>query len=189
MTPEPPANDTPAVLTPEQRATVMSWMAKRNVAYKTAAKRCQAQLNFCLNEAEFSGLQQLAAQQRNHVRINNAAEYAKALVEACGGNLELIYHALLSLLGQIAFEKALASPDPENIKLIRELTQVLIAARREENQKVKSRFDREKWEFNTAKACALHQKEIQAVLADDSLDEDARLLAIRRELFGTNLPD
>ena len=72
---------------------------------------------------------------------------------------------------------------------MQKLIELLIAARKDEREAGKFSFEREKWEVDVARLCFDHHAELQAIAGDKSLDEDARLLAIRHRLFGPVLPD
>jgi hypothetical protein len=98
------------------------------------------------------------------------------------------YQLVLKMAGQIAFEKSLEDKKGVDIRTIAELTKILISARKEDLEIQKLRLERDKWEFDAARACRQHMAEIQAITKDNYLDEDAQVLAIRRRLFGNNLP-
>ena len=129
------------------------------------------------------------AQKRTLDRIINGTKSANAVVKAFTDNPADTYQAVLKVIGQIVFEKAIDSPNELEIRAIRELMTLLISARREDIQARRFSLDREKWEFDVVRACQQHHAELQAISVDKSLDEDARLLAIQRRLFGTKLPE
>jgi hypothetical protein len=124
-------------------------------------------------------------------RIIASAENANEVIQAFKDNPADTYHALLKTIGQIAFDESIKSQNQKkkiDRAAIREFARIAIAARREEVSAQKINLDREKWEFDVAKMCLDHLKELQAITVDSSLAEDARLHAIRHQLFGPNLP-
>lgn len=101
---------------------------------------------------------------------------------------EAKYRALLIRLGEFVLAKAGDLEDEENRRMVAEFTKVLIAARRESNHAQRAALAREKFEFDAATACLLNQIEVQAVMKDESLDDGERILKLRQELFGRDLP-
>jgi hypothetical protein len=185
---KPRSNSVGASLTAEQRVIVDKMLFEQNLSYTGISKMSVAKIGVFLSKDSLRRYYKDVAQQRTLDRIINGAKSANAVVKAFTDSPADTYQAILKVVGQIAFEKAIDSNEQLDIRTIRELTSLLISARREDIQARRFSLDREKWEFDVVRACQQHHAELQAISADKSLDEDARLLAIQRRLFGTNLP-
>jgi hypothetical protein len=65
---------------------------------------------------------------------------------------------------------------------------VYLSTRKDDREAGKFELEREQWEFDVARLCFRHHQELQKISENQTLDEDARLQAIRHRLFGANLP-
>jgi hypothetical protein len=75
--------------------------------------------------------------------------------------------------------------DPRSLA---EFARILVAARQEANEALRASTIRQKFEFDAATACLIHQVKASSIAADEALDDGERILKIREELFGPNLP-
>ena len=176
-------------LTVEQRQTVEEWLFDENLSYLETGQRCLSEFKIKITIKSLFSFYRLVAQKRTLDRITHSANNANAVVKTFTENPADTYQALIKVAGQIAFDKAIQSPDQLDLPTIRDFTRLLIASRHADLNSKKFHLDREKWEFDVARTCFNHHAELQALVANKSLDEDARLQAIRRSLFGENLPD
>jgi hypothetical protein len=85
-----------------------------------------------------------------------------------------------------ALERLELGNDP---KVLAEYARVLVAARQEANHSLRASTTREKFEFDAATACLVHQVRVQSIVEDEALDDGQRIMKIREELFGPDLPE
>jgi hypothetical protein len=110
---------------------------------------------------------------------------ARAVRKAADGNG---YVTMLESMNQMvlrAVERVEIGDDP---RVLAAFARVLVAARQEANHALRASTTREKFEFDAATACLIHQVKVQSIAADEALDDGERILKIREELFGPNLP-
>ena len=176
-------------LTQAQRDKLEDLLFEQNLSFRAVSKLSLAEFGLVLQCESLKNFYHKTAQKRTLDRVLRSSQTTNAVVKAFTDNPAKIYLAILKVLGHVAFEKAIAAPDQLDVPQVCELTPLLISARREDLDSKKFLLDREKWEFDVARTCFDHHAELQALVADQSLDEDARLQAIRRSLFGENLPD
>ena len=99
------------------------------------------------------------------------------------------FEELLQKMIQIAMNTAKVSKSPLELKVVSDYARVLIAARREGHEGLRAATTREKFEFDAATACLIHQVKIQGIAEDEALDDGERIQKIREELFGPDLPE
>lgn len=61
---------------------------------------------------------------------------------------------------------------------------LFVSLKKVQNKEQTLRLDREKFEFDAAKACLNALPALKAIASDKSLDENAKLTAVREKLFG-----
>lgn len=90
--------------------------------------------------------------------------------------------ATVDLLEQKALELAIApNADPRNVKA---LYMLVLKARDQGLEERRITLDREKFEFDAAKACLRKLPTLKVIAADKGLGETEKLEAIRKHLFG-----
>ena len=89
---------------------------------------------------------------------------------------------------RVALDTALSAEQPAERRVVADFAKVLISARRESHEALRAATTREKFEFDAATACLIHQVKTMAIAADESLDDGERIQKIREELFGPDLP-
>ncbi len=186
---KPKATSRIATLTQPQRDKLENLLFEQNLSFRAVSKRSLAEFGLTLQSESLKRFYQKTSQKRTLDRIVRSSQTANAVVKTFTENPADTYQALIKVAGQIAFDKAIQSPDQLDLQTIRDFTRLLIASRHADLNSKKFHLDREKWEFDVARLCFDHHAELQALVADQSLDEHARLQAIRRSLFGENLPD
>ena len=164
-------------LTPEQRAQVDAWLFDEHLPYREVAARCQQELGVALTEDNVgSYCRQERAQGRSRTdgatTMDGGAGYI-ATLEA------------MSRAAQRAAERIEITDDP---RMLAEFARVMVAARREASESLRACTMRQKFEFDAATACLVHQVKMQSIVADEALSDGERILKIREELFGPNLP-
>ena len=177
-----------AGLPPEARQALETWLFDENRSYTTIIKRCAEKWHVTLNATDLYKHYHKRLRQRALQHIGNSACLANDLIAEFKKFPAETYDVLIKMVGRIAFDSAVKPEGGLDTETIKDFTRLLIAARKEERESKKLSLTRDKWEFDAARACRAHYAEIKTVTENDSLDEDAKILAIRRRLFGTNLP-
>ena len=160
-------------LTPEQRAKVDAWLFDELLSYEEVATRCREELGIQIAANSIGGY----CRQEQGVRSRRKAEAGVG------------YTALLEGMNQAALravERLELGNDP---KVLAEYARVLVAARQEANHSLRASTTREKFEFDAATACLVHQVRVQSIVEDEALDDGQRIMKIREELFGPDLPE
>ena len=99
------------------------------------------------------------------------------------------YNEMLARLSDYLLEQSRNLDSDRNCRVVKELTHLLIAARREQNEAQRAVTMREKFEMDIATECLVHKVQMDAVCNDESLDDAERIQRIREELFGPVLPE
>jgi hypothetical protein len=90
--------------------------------------------------------------------------------------------ATIDALKQKAFELSInPGANPGDVK---NLFMLVLKARDQDLQKQELAFNRQRFEFDAAKAALAQLPALRQIAGDRSLDSDARLLAVRKKLFG-----
>jgi hypothetical protein len=168
-------------LTPEQRAKVDGWLFDEQFSYAEVVLRCEKELGLALSKVNVG---RYCRQEQANGRRRNASERSQPVQD--GGScyvemLESMSRAAQRAAGQIEIRN-----DP---RMLVEFARVLTAARQEANQALRATTTREKFEFDAATACLVHQVGVQNIVEDEALDDGQRILKIRTELFGPDLPE
>jgi hypothetical protein len=172
----------------ENREILDGWLFDENLSFTEIDKRSVKMWGIRIHDSTLSRYYRTHFQRRTIKRIADSARCANAVMKEFEGHPTDTYQLVLKMAGQIAFEKSLEGKKVVDTRTLGELLKILITARKEDLGIQKLRLERDKWEFDAARACRQHMSEIQAITKDDYLDEDAQVLAIRRRLFGNNLP-
>jgi hypothetical protein len=159
-------------LDPDQRAKIDAWLFDEQLSYGDVAKRAEQELG---QKFSVSGISRYSRQEKC-VRVAR---------KTAGGSG---YKALLQTLNDAALRAAQDVKIGNDPRALAEVAKVLVAARQEANHALRAATTREKFEFDAATACVIHQARVQAITADESLDDGQRILKVRQELFGPNLP-
>jgi hypothetical protein len=168
----PRSDTTVRRLTAEQRARVDVWLFDDLLSYKEVAARCHQELGVRI-AANCIGVY---CRQEQGVRSRQKADAGQG------------YEALLEGLNRVALravERAEIGKDP---RVLAEFARVLVSARQEANHSLRASTTRERFEFDAATACLAHQAKVQSIASDEALDDSQRILKIREELFGPDLP-
>jgi hypothetical protein len=172
----------------EKRELLDGWLFDENLSFTEINRRTVKNWKMRLHNTTLTRYYRTHFQRRTIKRIGDSARCANAVMKKFEDNPTDTYQLLLKMAGQIAFEKSLDDKKGLDTRTIAEFIKVLTSARKEDIEIQKLRLERDKWEFDAARACRQHMAEIQAITKDNYLDEDAQVLAIRRRLFGANLP-
>ncbi|HXC99612.1 MAG TPA: hypothetical protein VN048_09735 [Verrucomicrobiae bacterium] len=160
-------------LTPEQQAKVDGWLFEERLSHAEVSERCLSELRIRLTK---SGVGRYCRQEQG-VRAKRKMSVGSGYVALLEGMNEAALKAL---------ERVEIGNDP---KTLAEYARVLVAARQEANHALRATTTREKFEFDAATACLVHQVRVQSIVEDEALDDGQRILKIREELFGPDLPE
>jgi hypothetical protein len=177
-------------LNPAQRKLLDDWLFERNLSYQEICRRGKEKFGFSLNRHSLVNYYHKTQQKRNLDEIIQSANHAKSVVKKLAKNPAETAKAIMNIAGQLAFNTAVVNaagqkPDVDNLSKVMD---VYLSTRKDDREAGKFELEREQWEFDVARLCFQHHQELQKIAANQSLDEDARLLAIRQRLFGMNLP-
>jgi hypothetical protein len=158
-------------LTPEQRIRVDTWLFEQSLSYREVIALCQKELGTEISLASLSRYyqQELACGRRRPAQDGAYVSMLESMCEAA----------------RRASETVEIGNDPRTLA---EFARIMVAARAEANDALRASTIREKFEFDAATACLIHQVKVQSIAADEALDDGERILKIREELFGPNLP-
>lgn len=119
-------------------------------------------------------------------RRRRAVKAADRINEEAKGSNSKISSAVLHQLHQVALEVLMkTNPAPDEVAMV--ISQAL-KVRDQDMKEEQLKLQRDKFEFDAAKACLKKLPELKSIVQDSNLDEDEKLTAIRRQLFGT-LPE
>jgi hypothetical protein len=188
---KPNATSVIAALKPAQREMLEGWLFDKNVSYKDTVALCMKRFRVKVNRDSLHNFYHKRAVERNMERIARRQREATKVVKLFEKGQSQSFQAVLGMIGQFAFETVSDTDEgkPMNYRRLREILKILIAARRDDREDMRFLLEREKWEIDVARLCAQHHFDLQAIVADDSLDEGDRLQAIRRRLFGDKPPE
>jgi hypothetical protein len=160
-------------LTPEQRAKVDAWLFDGQLCYREVIALCQKELGAAISLGSLSRYyqQELACGRQRQLR------------DSAGGYVSLLESMIESALR--AAQTVEIGNDP---RALAAFARVMVAARQEANEALRASTIREKFEFDAATACLIHQVKVKSIAEDEALDDGERILKIREELFGPNLP-
>jgi hypothetical protein len=118
-------------------------------------------------------------------RVTAGADQCRALDAAFAAQGEPRLEPILALLKTISTQLALGGEaDPDQLQLVVTLLKPVMDHARLVEARKDREFAREKFEFDAARAALAKAAELQAIAGDRSLDQDAKLEAARRRLFG-----
>ena len=171
-------------LTPEQRARLNEWLFREKRTYREVAKRCQSELGLNLSRSVVGRYFKREWARWELERVAGASGPWSARQDA-----EKKYNEVLARLSDYLLEQSRNLDSERNCRVVRELTHLLIAAQRQQWQALRAATMREEFEFDAATACLVHHVQMQAICDDESLDDAQRVMKIREELFGPDLPN
>ena len=136
-----------------QRAKVDGWLFDKGLTYQAVAQACGNVFGVKVSKSSVARYHE--RRMREELRRKRNATVAR---QTEGLNEEERYEALLAKLSDLAMEtaeelKAEALNTRQGWRRIVQITRVLIAARRERNQRMRAELERMKFEMRSAKAC------------------------------------
>jgi hypothetical protein len=168
----PRSDTTVRRLTAEQRARLDAWLFDDLLSYDEVSARCRQEL----------GVRIAANCIGSYCRQEQGARSRRAADAGQG------YTALLEGMNRAALRAVERTEIGKDPRVLAEFARVLVSARQEANHSLRASTTRERFEFDAATACLVHQVKVQSIAADEALDDSQRILKIREELFGPDLP-
>ncbi len=179
-------------LSEEQERVLWKLLTTPGVRYDDAREFVKKEFGIALgsNRALSAWYQERAARELIESTVRHAA-----VADECAGILSekapAMKQAAKGRLSQLLFQ---ASVDGAQPKVLKDIAAVLGGLEYDEREAERLKLDREqialdrdKFEFNAAKAALKAATELKQIAADASLDEDARIQAARERLFGKAL--
>ena len=171
----------------EQRAKLDGWLFGENLGLDEVVERCEREFGVTVNRTSVARYRH---RERAHWKTERLAGVGSVDARpAAVTSAEEKYRSLLIRLAEFVLTKAGDLENEDNRAMVAEFTKVLIAARRGSNHAQWAALARERFEFDAATACLLNQVEVQSVMKDESMDDGERILKLRQELFGKDLPE
>jgi hypothetical protein len=177
-------------LEPEQRAKVDEWLFKENLSTREVSKRCETEFQAPVSAASVSRYfrREKLQQELRSAAKRIAAQSASARNQVDAREME--FQCLLASARALARACAESEQmDAEKRRTFVDCLRLLISARREDHESLRAETTREKFEFDAATACLTHQIEMEEIVREESVNDGERILAIRRALFGPELPE
>jgi hypothetical protein len=184
---KPPAHAIIAGMKPEHRATLEGWLFDRNMGYPQVIKLCKKDFGVDLHKGVLSRYYKKRVHERAIERIMDSARRGREVKKALRENPLETFNEVIDLIGRMVFEvslRASASEELPDVGPLGEILELLIKMREEAREEAIFLLERERWEFDVARICHAHFGELQAIAEDAALDDDAKLEAIRRRIFG-----
>ncbi|HEY1123751.1 MAG TPA: hypothetical protein VGE67_19190 [Haloferula sp.] len=163
------------------------WLYEENLSYAEVSKRCYADLSVRVSPTAVRQHKEHLDSERLLERITASAHTATAVEAKFNEHKAPVEGALVKMLAQLAFEMSVSGTlvDPETFCAISGL---VLKAKDQELKAQTVSLQRDKFEFDAAKACLAKLPELRSIASDTKLDQDAKLKQIRLKLFGV-LPD
>jgi hypothetical protein len=165
----------------EQQAQLADWLLS-NIPYHKAKELVEKEFGVTTSLGALSAFWDDVCSLKLITRMHQAAATADEIAEAARARPGQFDTATIAALKQKAFELAI-SPHaaPKDVKA---LYMLLTKNRDQELKADQLKLDRERFEFSAAKAALAQLPELRHIAGDKSLDGDAKLLAVRKALFG-----
>jgi hypothetical protein len=203
MAMKPRSNSIVHGLPAEQRERVDLWLFEENVSYAEVAHRCQQLMNVKLSSAAVQRYYRRACVQR---RLEGAAEpegQRKKLAARLENHAEKEFYIAVGMASQLAADEAVKPENHADLKRLNEVMRMAIAARREVNERRrielqaertaqhgrKVALEEKKFQFSASAECMKHEREMKAIMENRKLDDGDRIMEVREQLFGPNLPE
>ncbi|MDB6066074.1 MAG: hypothetical protein JWR26_2282 [Pedosphaera sp.] len=182
-------------LPPEQRERVDLWLFDENVSYAEVAYRCRKLMNVKLSKAAVQRYYRRACVVQRLEGVVGPGGERRRLAAGLGKHTEEEYAIAAGIASQAAADEALKPEDHADVKKFNDSMRVMIAVRKEENERKRVELHRRKvalaekrFQFNAAIECFEHEREMKEIMAK-KMEDGAKVMEIRERLFGPNLPE
>lgn len=169
-------------LPPDQYEALVDWLLA-GAPYRVIRQRLRDEFDVEIRSdsalSEFWSSECSAALVARRKRACDLADDVASAAEATPGRFD---SATIDALKQKAFELAIApQSDPRDVK---NLFTLVLKARSQDLDEQQIALARDRFEFDAAKAALAALEDLRQIAGDRSLDESARVDAVRRRLFG-----
>lgn len=165
----------------DQQAQIVDWLLS-GLPYYAVAGMIEKEFKLKVSNSVLCRFYKIAVEPALLVRRRRAVETADAIGEAAAQNPGKMDQATVDALKQRAFELSInPQVNPKDVKAIFAL---VLKARDQELSEQQLALDRDRFQFDAAKACLKKLPELKAIASDTGMDEDAKLKAVREKLFG-----
>lgn len=182
----------------DQRTQVEAWLFQDNLTYAQIIALCKERFGLDLLQSSLSehrqGLEKKgiadAAFDRLLSKVSQSASSANAQMEAVEHLKAQYSEALMGRVSQLAFEASLKGEtfDLETLKGFMEIAALEIKTKTDAkkiNQKDEEiTLQRDKFQFDAAKACLKELPSLRQISANPALNENDKINAVRARLFG-----
>lgn len=166
----------------EQQAKLAEWLLS-GVPYHEAKVLAEKEFGIAVRSlSSFGEFWSAVCQPALLAKRRKLAGAAEARAEEAGRHPGAFDRATLDAITQRAYE--LAENSNSEAKDVKAVMMLLLKARDQEFREKKLAFDREKFEFDAARACLLKLPELRAVANDKGLSSAQKVEQIRLRLFG-----
>lgn len=172
---------------PEEQARkqqIEKWCRSR-LTYPQIAALCLSTYNLQVGRSQLSRFFDEINTERAEKDINEAASVARARVQVTKDAGVSFGAALEAEFAQDLYQLKLAGASDE---VLDAATERYVKVAKANQARKDSELELTKFQFNAARAALKHAAELKQIAGDSTLDEEARVDAARRRLFGENAP-
>lgn len=177
-------NDSPLDQMPKhQQDALEDWLFEEGIDYAAAMERLHMDFGIKTSKSSLGRFYKRVEKRRTLDKITEAAKVAQNVQERFEAEKTDLYPVILKMVGQIAFEQSVNGKqmDPE---IVYNFTKLLIAGRKEELRAEMITLQKQRFEFDAAKACLKKLPELKEIAADNALNQDEKIAAVRNVLWG-----
>jgi hypothetical protein len=184
---KPDPRSTTAKMSPEQREQLEKWLFDEQLSYLKTIERCKDAFGIEVPMTGIRNFYRHNQQQRTVRRLAESTKFAKMFEKKFAKNPKKIYHALLNIVGQAAFDEMLNAPEggTPDMGRVHHAMDLLEAAQKDLREDDKLVFDREKWEFDATEACLKQLPELKVISDTPGISYKEKIQQVRLRLFGT----
>jgi hypothetical protein len=165
----------------EQQAQLADWLLS-GIPYQTVKKMVQDSYSIDTSLGALSSFYNNVCGAALIARRQRAVSTADDIASAAAATPGKFDSATIDALKQKAFELSInPGSDPRDVK---SLFMLVLKARDQQLDQDHLALDRDKFQFDAAKACLEKLPELKTIAADRGMSEDDKLTAARKALFG-----
>jgi hypothetical protein len=174
-----------AGLTAEQQTLLDGWLFVERVAYEEIVRRARELWQIHSSTSSVGRYYLHRLKTRVLDGLGDFQEAAEA-VDGSGAQLATLRTSALKLVAQRFFAAALDNGEVKDLAL---LSRVLADSEKRETQRKRLELARQRFQFNAAKAAYTQLPRVKEMEQEDFDREEERILAIKQDLFGKDLPE
>ncbi len=171
-------------LSSEQYRTLERWLFQDNLSYRETLERARKEFGIEASPTSLQRFRRRILKEEAIASISEAEESAEE-VKQTRANLANLRSSGWLLVGKQFLEKAIEGCD---IKELRLLGRLMAESEEREIRRARVGLAREKFEFNAVKEVLKKAALFERMKKEDQEREDAKMDAIRLEIFGTPPP-